>query len=164
YSASGAFLTMRTLVVLLLFGAALTGCAIPLSAYDQASIDRTTEISRSILALYQEMMMIDPDERADAVRGSLRDAHGDIETQIRLHLLREQARALNDEGALVAENLLASWQAFSMNHFSGEETALTDATLEIERQILERHLRSAFVAEESKKLARGGTQTNQTPE
>ena len=36
--------------------------------------------------------------------------------------------------------------------------ALTDATLNVERGILERHLRSAFVAEESKKLAGESTE------
>jgi hypothetical protein len=143
-----------TLVLALLLG----GCVTFVSSFDQASVDRTNEISKSVLALYQELLAAAPADRPAAMAGPLRAKQGDIETQIRLHVLREQARTPNDEGSTVAGNLLESWQTFSTSHLSGNDTALTDATLNAERQILERHLRSAFVAEESKKLAGNSAQ------
>lgn len=150
---TGARITARVFLVVSLVACLLCGCAaVALSDYDQESVERTTGISQSILTLYQELLAIEPSERADAVTGALRERHGDIETQIRVHLLREQARANNEEGAQVAGNLLESWREFFANHLSEDETALTDATLNVERGILERHLRAAFVAEESKKL------------
>ena len=134
----------------------VSGCAVMWVAnYDKESVDRTTEISKSILKLYQELLSIDPAKRAAAVSGPLGTRHGDIETQIRLHLLREQARAKNTESTTIAGNLLESWRKFSANHRSSDPSALNDTTLNIERGVLERHLRAAFIAEEAKKLGGG---------
>jgi hypothetical protein len=133
--------------------ALVAACSVMLvSSFDQSSVDRTNEISKSILGFYQELLSTPASGRA-AMGGELRAKQGDIETAIRVHLLREQARTMNTEGAKIAEDLLASWQTFSASHLSSGETVLTDATLNVERQVLERELRSAFVAEESKKLA-----------
>jgi hypothetical protein len=142
------------LVVAAVALAMLGGCVTLVSSYDQESVDRTAQISKSVLTLYQQLLSTPPEDRRAAVNGPLAQSIGDIETQMRLHLLREQARDMNSEGATVAENLLKSWLEFSASHRSEDETALSDATLNIERGILERHLRAAFVAEESKKLAR----------
>lgn len=131
----------------------LSGCAVTwVSPYEKSSVERTTEISKNILSLYQSMLATELDKRADALKGGLQTKHGDIETQIRLHLLLEQARTKNSESVTIATNLLASWQAFSKNHQSKDPTALGDAALTVERGILERHLRAALIAEESKKL------------
>ena len=130
----------------------VSGCAVMwVSTYDKESVERTAEISKSILKLYQDLLATDPAKRAAAVAGPLSTRHGDIETQIRLHLLREQARAKNAESVTIAGNLLESWQKFTANHRSSDPTALSDATLNIERGVLERHLRAAFIAEEAKK-------------
>ena len=130
----------------------LAACVAQLvSSYDKDSIDRATEISKSVLTLYQDLLALAPAERTAAVNGTLGKRQGDIETQIRLHLLREQGRPMNDEGVKVATDMLQSWQTFSTSHRTGDETALTDATLNVERGIMERHLRAAFVAEEAKK-------------
>jgi hypothetical protein len=135
----------------------LGGCAVMwVSAYDKDAVDRTTEISKAVLKLYQDLLSTEPNRRKASVAGVLGPKHGEIESLMRLHVLKEQARAKNDESAKVAENLLESWGKFSVNHRSEDSTALSDTTLGIERGILERHLRAAFVAEESKKLG-GGT-------
>lgn len=131
----------------------LTGCAVHwVSAYDKESADRTTEISKSVLKLYQDLLTTPAARRKTAVAGEMGQRHADVETMIRIHLLKEQGRAKNDEGAKIAENLLESWLKFSASHRSDDSTALTDATLNAERTILERHLRSAFTAEEARKL------------
>lgn len=135
----------------------LAGCSVMwVSTYDRESVDRSTEISRSVLKLYQDLLTTEPARRKAAVAGPLATRHADVETQMRLHLLKEQARSKNDEGTRVAENLLASWIAFSKNHRSDDASALADITLTTERGILERHLRAAFTAEEAKKLGGGG--------
>lgn len=139
------------------FALLLSACAVNwVGNYDKESIDRTTEISKSVLKLYQDLMATPPDKRATAVAGPIGTAHGNVESLIRLHLLREQARATNTESTSVASNLLESWQKFTSNHRSVDPSALSDTVLNIERGILERHLRAAFVAEEAKKL--GGSE------
>ena len=77
---------------------------------------------------------------------------GDIELLMRLHLLREQARPKNEDSIKIASGMLESWQAFSENHLKDDASALSNATLDVERGIMERHLRSAFTAEEAKKF------------
>ena len=139
-------------VLVALAALAGTACVSLVPAYEQSSVDRTTEISEAVLAFYQDLLVLSPDERKAAVAGDMTKRAGGIETQIRVHLLREQGRSKNGEAITIAENLLKSWQEFSRNHREGDATALTDATLNIERGILERHLRSAFVAEEARKL------------
>ncbi len=138
------------------FALLLSACAVNwVGNYDKESIDRTTEISKSVLKLYQDLMATPPDKRAAAVAGPIGTVHGNVESLIRLHLLREQARATNTESTTVAGNLLESWQKFTSNHRSADVSALSDTVLNIERGILERHLRAAFVAEEAKKLGGG---------
>lgn len=134
----------------------LSACAVNwVGNYDKESVDRTTEISKSVLKVYQDLMAIPLDKRAAAVAGPISTAHGNVESLMRLHLLREQARATNKEGAEIAGNLLESWQKFMSSQRSGKELTLTDDQLSVERMELERHLRAAFVAEEAKKLGGG---------
>ena len=134
----------------------LSACAVNwVGNYDKESVDRTTEISKSVLKLYQDLMATSAEKRSAAVAGPIGTAHGNVESLIRLHLLREQARATNTEGTTVAGNLLESWQKFTSNHRSADPSALSDTMLNIERGILERHLRAAFMAEEAKKLGGG---------
>ena len=91
------------LVIAFIVTLLLSGCAVTfVSSYDPESVNRTTEVSKSVLALYQELIAIEPAERKAAVTGPLRTKHGDIETQIRVHLLREQGRTPNTEGETVA--------------------------------------------------------------
>ena len=138
------------------FGLLLSGCAVTwVGNYDKESVDRTTEISKSVLKIYQDLMATPADKRGAAVAGPIGTAHGNVESLMRLHLLREQARGTNKEGADIAGNLLKSWQEFMSSQRSGKELTLTDSQLDIERRELERHLRAAFAAEEAKKLGGG---------
>ena len=136
-----------------LWAALLAGCSVFfISGHDQASVDRTSEISKSVLKFYQELLTVAPAQRKTALASTLAKSEGDIESLIRLHLLREQARVKNEDSAKIVDNTLKSWQAFAKNHADGDSTALTDAALAAERGIMERHLRAAFTAEEAKKL------------
>jgi hypothetical protein len=130
----------------------LSGCSVFwISAYDKEAVDRTTEISKQVIKFYQDILVLDPDMRRPALSQAMASREGDIESTMRLHLLREEARQKNEEGVKVAKNMLASWRAFALNHRTDDKTALGDETLAAEREILERHLRSAFVAEEAKR-------------
>ena len=139
------------LVASTFFALLLSACAVNwVGNYDKESVDRTTEISKSVLKVYQDLMATPADKRTAAVVGPIGTAQGNVESLMRLHLLREQARATNTDSTTVAGNLLESWQTFTISHQSSDPTALSDTKLNIERGILERHLRAAFVAEEAK--------------
>ena len=139
-------------LAVLVLGLSLAGCSVMwVSNYDKESVDRTTEISKSIIKFYQELMVTDINSRPAAVSRTLGKSQSDVESLIRLHVLREEARTKNIEGATIARNLLRSWEAFSASHRSKDKTALSDETLISERSILERHSRAGFSAEEAKK-------------
>jgi hypothetical protein len=149
---------MLALVASMFLVLLIGGCAVSwVGNYDKESIDRTTEISKSVLKLYQDLIATEPSKRTTAMSGAFSATHNDVESMMRLHLLREQARRMNNDSAKIAGDLLDSWKAFSTNHRSTDSMALTDIQLNIERGILERHLRAAFVAEEAKKLVTGAT-------
>jgi len=132
----------------------LSGCSVFwISAYDKEAADRTTEISKQVIKFYQDMLALDADKRKPALGTTLASREGDVESLMRVHLLKEEARQKNEASIKVATNMLASWREFAANHRKGDKTALTDETLDAERSIMERHLRSAFTAEEAKKLA-----------
>lgn len=142
----------------LALGLCLAGCSVMwVSNYDKESVDRTNEISKSIIKFYQELMATDINGRPAAISRTLGKSQSDIESLIRLHVLREEARTKNIESADIARNLLRSWEAFSASHRSKDKTALSDETLISERSILERHLRSGFSAEEAKKPGAGSS-------
>jgi hypothetical protein len=131
----------------------LAGCSVFLiSAYDPASVERIDAVSKSVLKFYQDLRAIPPAQRKPAMASTLARQQGDIESLMRLHLLREQARPKNEDSIKIASGMLESWQAFSENHLKDDASALSNATLDVERGIMERHLRSAFTAEEAKKL------------
>lgn len=132
----------------------VAGCsAMFISPYDSASVERSNQISKSVLGFYQALLDIAPPQRKAGLASTLGKSQSEIETQMRLHLLREQARTKNEDSIKIATNTLESWQKFSASHLGGDGTALTNATLDAERGIMERHLGSAFKAEEAKKLA-----------
>lgn len=143
----------------LLVALAVGGCSVFwVSAYDKESVDRTLEISRGILSLFQQLMATDEAERARLVAGPLQPKYGQIDTQIRVHLLRERVKAQNGDSCDAIAALQASWKKFSQAHRSKSADALKDVTLEIERGILERELQAVLQAEEAKKL--GGAAKN----
>jgi hypothetical protein len=137
----------------LILGACTT---LAVSDFDKESVDRSTEISKAVLKFYQDLTALEPGKRTAAMAGALGAKQGDIDTQMRLHLMREQARSKNADSIDIASNMLASWQKFSASHLSSDNTALNSAVLNIERAEMERHLRAAFKAEEAKKLVSGG--------
>ena len=83
-------------LVVLVLGLSLAGCSVMwVSNYDKESVDRTTEISRSIIKFYQELMATDINARPAAISRTLGKSQSDVESLIRLHALREEARAKN---------------------------------------------------------------------
>jgi len=134
--------------------AACTTILVP--SYDGDAIARTTDSYREILSLYGALSALPQAQRPDAANGALSARYADIEDGLQVHLLREQARSKNDESIEIAGNLLEKWRVFSASHRSGDPEELSDAKLGIERTLIEREFRSAFKAEEAKKLAETG--------
>ena len=131
----------------------VAGCSVMfISPYDSTAVARTEQISKAVLGFYQVLLDTAPAQRKTAFASALGKSQSDVETQMRLHLLREQARAKNEDSIRIATNMLDSWRTFSASHLHGDATALSNETLNIERGIMERHLGSAFKAEEAKKL------------
>ncbi len=131
----------------------LSACSIVLVApYDEAAVSRITEISKSVLKFYDDLLALPGEKRHAAVTGPLKPRCGEIETLMRVHLLREKARDKNDEGEKIAQNLLDAWKTFGTTHAGSDTSLLSDTALDIERKIFERHLISAFTSEEARKL------------
>lgn len=126
------------------------------SSYDKSAIGRLEDISKSTLKFYQDLLGIEAPRRREAALSSLKTAQGDIETQMRIHVLREQARADNPDSTRVAENLLRSWREFAALRASGRADVFNDAVLDSQRTQIERQLKAAFAAEEAKKPGGGG--------
>lgn len=142
-------------------GAALAlltgGCAVQwVSTFDRDAVVRIDEIARTSLGVYQDLLARPPAARPAAVAGPLAPRYGEVETLMRLHLLRERARTKNAGSIRIAENLLAAWQNFARHQRGGAADALATAVLEVQRMELERHLAAAYEGEEAKKLG-GGT-------
>lgn len=132
----------------------LSGCSVFwISAYDKDAVDRTTEISKQVIKFYQDMLALDPEKRKPALSTTMASREGDVESLMRVHLLKEEARQNNEKSIKVAKNMLVSWREFTRNHRTSDKTAFADETLDRERDTMERHLRSAFVAEEAKRMA-----------
>lgn len=143
----------RSLLSVWIVSLLLNGCSVFwISAYDKESTDRVTEISRQVIKIYQDLLAVEGKEKRVVLASTLKTQEGDVESLMRLHLLKEQARQKNEDSIKVAESMLESWRTFTANHRTGDATALSDATLSVERGVMERYFRSAFVAEEAKKL------------
>jgi hypothetical protein len=147
-------------MLLALASVSLGACAgFAVSDFDQASADRTVALSRNIYAAYQELLSTPADKREALVSGDFAKQVDAITTGLRVHLLQEQARPRNKESAVIAADLLTSWEKFSTQQRAHKQPDhLADITLQIERTILTRELRAALVAEQAKKPGSGGAQ------
>lgn len=141
-------------MLLIVLWLGLSGCTItPLAPYDEAGVARITEISKSVLAVYGDLLAVPEDKRRDTIVTSFKPRYAEIETSMRLHLLREQARGeSNKEGIRIAENLIETWVRIATQHAGDASGHLSSEQLIVERGLLERHLLSAFTAEEARKL------------
>lgn len=142
----------RRVAIALLPLAFIAGCASFVAPYDQTSRDRIAAISTDILGLYQEILSTAPSQRRAKVI-ALQPRYDQIETALRVHRLLEEARPQNAESVRIATRLMNTFARFRTAQLSDDRTALTNATLGVQRDELERQLAAALMGEDAKKLA-----------
>lgn len=145
------------LLTLALLGPTLPGCAVGLfSTYDSDSTERVTDIARVVFKLYQDLLALPPEQRAAAFSAAEAVARRvDTEGQMRLHLLREEARAMNRKSAQAARHLLEAWLEVLRSHAADPANSFSDEALLRERTQMEHQLRAALRSEEMKKFIKG---------
>lgn len=142
----------RSLLLLLLPLAFVSGCASFVPDYDQPSRDRIVAISEDILGLYQELLTTPPAARRAKV-AELQPLYNKIDTELQVDLMLEEVRSKNDESIRIAQDLSAHFQDVRKSHQSGDPDALKNVTLVSERDIFQGILTAALKAEDAKKLA-----------
>ena len=120
--------------------------------YSSDAEKRITDASAASIALYDRMN----EKKAAAPTAPLpytdfSEEWGKIETQLRVMVLREQARPLNKDSLRIAESILRLWQKFREAHRASQDYPL--AKLRIDLNHLVRNYAAALMAEEGKKLA-----------
>ncbi|KFI33511.1 hypothetical protein CG51_13115 [Haematobacter missouriensis] len=130
---------------------ALAGCAPQLALYDAGTVDRAADLATLTIGIYQDLLILPPSERAAAVE-RLRPRYAEVETRLRVQLLREESRVANATSAVAARELLILWQKASAGQLRGDPAALSSATLLTYRDRIERLFRTLLSAEESKRL------------
>ncbi len=95
----------------LLVAVAVAGCASYVPPFDQAGVTRITELSKKSLSVYQTLLDAKVGARPDALTGSLAKSVGDLQTEIRVHLVFEQAREKNSGSIAAAKELSEFWEA-----------------------------------------------------
>lgn len=144
-------------VAALLLSMSLAACAVSwIAPHDKDAADRIDDISRRVLTMYQDLLLVQEPRRAAAVAGAFKVRHAEIETRMRMHLLQEEARNANRQSARIARLMLETWQSKGAALARADPTARSDATLAAHRRDMHDLLKSAIVAEEAKKLAGGG--------
>lgn len=129
----------------------LAGCAPQLTLYDPGTVDRTADLAALAIGIYQELLVLPPEERPAAVK-QLRSRYAEAETLIRVQVLRQESRVANAASAVAAHELLTIWQQAAAGQLRGDPAALSSATLLTYRDRIERLFRTLLSAEESKRL------------
>jgi hypothetical protein len=79
--------------------------------FDQAGVIRITELSKKSLSVYETLLDAKVGARPDALTGSLAKSVGDLQTEIRVHLVFERAREKNFGSIAAAKELFEFWEA-----------------------------------------------------
>lgn len=147
-------LNLRFAQVCMLFIGLFGGCAIELvPPYDEVAVKRIEQMSHCVLNLYQDILLLPTSERRMWVEREVRSRASACEVTMRVHILQLKARPLSNDHVALSQNLLTPWQNFVQSMQSPAEDALTDANLEIQRELMARHLQAAFASEQAGRLA-----------
>lgn len=157
--------TMRLLRawLIVLFAGWLTACAGVkfVADYDAEAVKSITNTSAEVFAFYDKL------KEAKAKAGSEKlqyaghaEDWGRIESQIRVLVVREEARPLNSESQRMATLLLTLWERYRASHRSTNDYATSEIIRH--RDLLQRLFVAALVAEKAKALATeaGGAPNN----
>lgn len=103
-----------TLIILLLVAIFYYGCNINLIAtYDQAAVDDIIQSYQLVDSFYQKLINTPEDQRD---YNKFVNDYEKIESNLRVLVLKNSARALNKESTEIAKNILGLWQKYRKNH------------------------------------------------
>ena len=135
-------------VFLLFFSIALGACSVKfVSDYDSLSFEETLKVAKSIDKFYGDLLEKPPAERAYAQFSS---RYVELETDLRSLLIRNKARALNEESTQISEIILELWLKYKSNHKTTD--AYSDGNATLDRHRFVRLFAAAANAERAKML------------
>lgn len=103
-----------TLIILLFVAIFYYGCNINLIAtYDQAAVDDIIQSYQLVDSFYQKLINTPEDQRD---YNKFVNDYEKIESNLRVLVLKNSARALNKESTEIAKNILGLWQKYRKNH------------------------------------------------
>jgi hypothetical protein len=146
--------TMVAAAILLL----TAGCAITLiSDYDKKSVDDITEIAADVFTFYDHLL-----ETPEAKRRYKPNSqtYGDIDTKIRVYLMRQEGRPLNSESVDIAKTILSEWETTRERHRRSD--VYTSFLVVTHRDRYQRLFTAALNAEKAKALATASSESSGT--
>jgi hypothetical protein len=133
----------------------LQGCAVHLVAdYDQQSEDRLITSYEKICRFYDDLSSATPEARAYE---GFRERYPEIDTDLRVLLLRQKVRAKNDESVQITAKILEAWEVTRDRHarYSIDPDRANDpypeSLIRFDRAQFDAHFQAAVAAERAKK-------------
>lgn len=135
----------------LLLGGLLAACGgLRLVAdYDAEAAKGITDTSGLVFAHYDKL--IEARAAGPVPYAGSAESWGRIETALRVIVVREQARPLNEDSEAIAQAILGFWQKYRTAHQSANDYA--PALLRLHRDRFQRLFAAALRAEKAKQLA-----------
>jgi hypothetical protein len=115
-------------LIALLFAAYAAGCVSLVPPFDQTGVTRITELSKKSLTVYQTLIDTKASARPDALLLEIAKTFADLQTDIRVHLVFEQARE-NNSGSIDAAKQLASFWENALSRYCKATTPDVAPTL-----------------------------------
>lgn len=121
--------------------------------YDAEAAKGIAETASAVFAFYDRMISAraTPPRPPALPHRAFADDWGRIETQIRVMLVREQARPLNSDSEAIAQTILGFWVKYRDRHLSSDD--YNARLLAIHRDRFQRLFAAALRAEKAKQLA-----------
>jgi len=142
------FTAFSSLLLILLTGLALSGCAAKFVAdYDSATLEEILRLGKKVDKFYGEMLETPPAERGYA---KYSQQYVDVEVDLRSLYVRNKARALNEESTRISEIILNFWIKYKDEH--QQTDGYGDGKAQLDRERFTRLFIAAADAETAKKL------------
>lgn len=135
-----------TFAILLLTTIFYYGCSVNLIAtYDQTAVNDIIQAYQLVDSFYQKLSAT-PEEQRDYK--SFSTDYENIESCLRVLVLKNSARTLNKESTEIAKNILGLWQKYKNNH--QESNNYDSELIEIHRNRFFENFEAMAIAENSK--------------
>ncbi|AZE48350.1 hypothetical protein C4K04_2678 [Pseudomonas chlororaphis] len=139
---------LARLGLFLLLISVLGGCTVKLVAdYDAITFEEILEVAKKIDKFYGDLLETRSNER---IYQKYSSQYVDIETDIRSLVMRNQARALNDEAVQISEIILKLWLTYKKDH--AVKDSYSDGNAKLDRGRFGRLFAAAASVERIKNL------------